>query len=926
MDRHSVGLASNRRLPLLIIAGSAIMFAVILAVGAFLFMDRLRSDQTAGGPANALRREVNPPAVVADQQSTPGAISIRAVDYGGFDPVLTAVVSPPDGAAEMQVGLDPTFRTVAWRPVTDEVRLGVTNHGYQVVYARFRNGAGTVSAASVAGVDVDSTRDQATSSNEGLHRASWLRPASPTELVVRIEAGRLDRGSLELYDLANPAESDDIRGRETQSIVVRDGEPVAESVSKRNDVVRRFDQLIGRPLATEGLAGGSWSLSSPTAPGFASPVEAAVVAILAEPTAGGIGRDDEWIWPRVYDVALRFSPTLEPGHRYDLVPPADLVAPVSLDFDDRSTVTPTVHVNQVGFAPNDVKVAVWGGLIDGIGGSAVVDGKPFVVVDAETGEVHHQDQGVVVAAGDEMGHGDLSGGGLVVELDFSALREEGRFQVCVEGVGCSYPFTISAEVWTDLAVTVARAAYHQRSGTDLGAPFTSVDRPAGYRPDAGATVFGSEHTQLEMRLSGGTGFDELVAKGTASEVPTAWGGHFDAGDWDRRINHLWYTRTTAHLLRWFPEEFAGLTLNIPESENAVPDLLDEGLWSLDLYRRMQAADGGIRGGVEASHHPPANSTSWTDDLATFAFSPDPWSSFLYASVAAEVAVTLQPYDRARADDYLESALAAYRWAADEIDRSSFDDDQLAAIRGQHNVAAAALLLATGESAYHEDFMATADYLNGGERAMSCHRHLVCDAAWLYLEADPALTDPAIRQDLTDRFVQSADAILDAAQSTRYGWTTEHPSVPLIWGLGASGAPHSSGLLKAFHLTGDTKYRDAVVRSAGVSLGANPKNRVLITGVGREPVRNPLIVDILHGGLPVWPGTPVYGPHQFVEDGPEAWAVEFFLRPGGANPDPLVVPYLWKWYDVSNLPFLNEFTLHQSHSETLLAFATLAATD
>jgi endoglucanase len=440
----------------------------------------------------------------------------------------------------------------------------------------------------------------------------------------------------------------------------------------------------------------------------------------------------------------------------------------------------------------------------------------------------------------------------------------------------------------------------------------------------------SEQSLLDARLNPGSAFADLVERSTGEEVVEAWGGHFDAGDWDRRVEHLWFVRSVAQLVRGHPDIFAELELNIPESGNGIPDLLDEGLWSLDLYRRMQTDDGGVRGGIEASEHPPVNATSWTDDLAVFAFEPDPWSTFLYASVAAEVSLTLRPYDPELAEQYLASALAAYAWAdgrlrelADEAQPGN--DDAVALVRSQKNVAAAALLLTTGDAGWHDDFVDTAEFLTGDDRMMSCHRHTQCDAGWLYLEADESVTDPAIRAEVADRFVDSADAIVNAASSTKYGWTTENPFVPLIWGLGAGGTPHSSGLLKAYQLTGDEQYRNAVLQSASFTLGLNPTNRVYLTGIGRQPVRHPLIVDTLHGGVPVWPGTPVYGPHQLEEGGPSQWGLDGVLRPGGAHPDPVSVPYLWQWYDVSNLAFFTEYTMHQSHSEALLAFATLAAT-
>ena len=58
---------------------------------------------------------------------------------------------------------------------------------------------------------------------------------------------------------------------------------------------------------------------------------------------------------------------------------------------------------------------------------------------------------------------------------------------------------------------------------------------------------------------------------------------------------------------------------------------------------------------------------------------------------------------------------------------------------------------------------------------------------------------------------------------------------------------------------------------------------------------------------------------------EQWVEDDILGPAGVWPKPTELPYLWQWYDVSKLAFFNEYTIHQSHSEALLVFATLAAT-
>ena len=543
----------------------------------------------------------------------------------------------------------------------------------------------------------------------------------------------------------------------------------------------------------------------------------------------------------------------------------------------------------------------------------------FVVLDDQNDRVVFEGEVRRRPGGEELNIGDLTGAP-VFEADFSKLDEPGRYRLCVDSVGCSVPFRISENVWSDVTKNVARAMYHQRSGIALGPPYTPVARPRPYHPDDGMVIRRSDFTLLEaLAIPGGDVFGDLVDARTEVIDDQAWGGHFDAGDWDRRIQHLYYVRAALELVEMEPERYGNLDLQIPESGDTMPDLLDEALWSLDFYRRLQREDGAVSGGVEASEHPQPDTTSWSDSLAVFTYAPDPYSSYVYAGVAAQMAVVLEDYDRDRAALFASSAIRAAEWA----DAQSVPEPDVDLVTETRSVAAAALFKLTGEERWHEAFLASStldDEVNG---FLTCNGHGACDAGWIYLSIDPERTDPAVRDNIEASFVATADDIVAAAETTSFGWTIENRFIPLVWGSGPGGSPGAIGLMRAHRLTGDERYREAALRSAAVSLGANPTNTVFITGTGANPVRHPVIVDHLHGGLPVWPGTPIYGPHRLNQLSDDSWIDTFVLEPAGVQPLGAELPYLWQWFDVSYVALFNEFTVHQSHAEALYAYGMLA---
>ncbi len=117
-----------------------------------------------------------------------------------------------------------------------------------------------------------------------------------------------------------------------------------------------------------------------------------------------------------------------------------------------------------------------------------------------------------------------------------------------------------------------RSYYGQRCGTavDLGPEFPGYRYEACHRTPA----------PRRRRASSGTG------------GPSA--GWHDAGDYGRYVVNSGITTGT---LLWAYElhgpRLEDLRLDIPESANDVPDLLDEVRWNLEWMLTMQDADGGV---------------------------------------------------------------------------------------------------------------------------------------------------------------------------------------------------------------------------------------------------------------------------------------------------------------------------------------------
>ena len=304
----------------------------------------------------------------------------------------------------------------------------------------------------------------------------------------------------------------------------------------------------------------------------------------------------------------------------------------------------------------------------------------------------------------EYWRGDLTGGPTTT-FTLDGLTQPGQYRFCVNGIGCSHPFEIADEgPWAQVMSTVARGLFHQRSGIDLEQPYTAIERPRAHHPDDGWQPLASEQSLFEDANGRGDGemFTELVARATDETVDDAWGGHFDAGDWDRRIQHLWMVRRLVDLVDEF-DNIAAIELQIPESGDDTPDLLDEGLWSIDAYRRLQLPNGAIRGGIESSEHPLEGTTSWDDPLELYVYAPDAWSSWTYAWTVADAAYVLDQYDPERAAELLDSAVRAMQWAESELAAGRVDLASDEDLDIQRSNAAASLYRATEDEQWDQIF-------------------------------------------------------------------------------------------------------------------------------------------------------------------------------------------------------------------------------
>jgi endoglucanase len=759
-------------------------------------------------------------------------------------------------------------------------------------------------------------------------RVEHVAAVAPDVLSIVIRTRQIIPGRFVRYE---PQPGDELRPREGKGSareLVRGGRKVGLVVGEDAGWLQMPERVTGVPLQ-QALADRveTYTIASADDADYADGVRPAAVYRKSRAT----DEAPELEFPQEHRIYLALPSPLQEGAAYDVKISGLNVDRPALRYVHRPAEvrSEAVHASQVGFRPDDpAKVAflsLWMGTGGGYAGYR--PGMEFSLIDEASGKALFNGRTQLAKAAGEVSPGLHAKGRNfnvtdVYEMDFSAFDTPGTYRVCVDGIGCSYPFPVADGVWEDAFKVAARGYYHQRSGIALEEPHTDWTRPRGFHADDGKVVYETTFRRNESRGQGDT-FTQLVAHRTERVLPDAWGGYFDAGDWDRHIGHLKATRKKLELIELFPDYFARLNLNLPESANELPDLLDEALWNLDCYRRMQTPEGGIRGGIESEAHPAPGETSWTDTLLLMAFAPDYGSSWTYAGVAARAAHWMREHGlEERAAVYGESALRAMEWAEREFAARHPDGQSGWHEKDARNLAALELYRLTGDARWHELFRDTCGFLEEPVLFQWGH-HVQRDAAFIYARLPDELAAPQIKRNAAEGLVADAEDQLAFGRQTGFRWSVPDIGAPL--GMGKLSAPQAERVLRAHALTGDPKYLRGAVLASHFGAGANPLNTVMVTGVGRQAVQNLLVVDARRMGRKAPPGITPYGPMDLLFFKAPDWVIRWKLVPNRNVTPPIPEwPVTEAYWDIFSWPMMCEYTVHQGMPETLFVWGYLAA--
>lgn len=449
--------------------------------------------------------------------------------------------------------------------------------------------------------------------------------------------------------------------------------------------------------------------------------------------------------------------------------------------------------------------------------------------------------------------------------DFSSLHKKGSFVVCVAGIGHSYVFEINDNANKPAAIATLKGFYYQRASMPLEDNYAGRWHRSAGHPDTIVYIHPSAASKERP-------------EGTIISTPGGW---YDAGDYNKYIVNSGISMgTLLSAYEDFPDYFKKLKTNIPESDNGVPDILNEVIYNLRWMLTMQDPyDGGVynkctNAAFDAFVMPGVTTAP------RFVVQKGTAATLDFAAVTAQAARILKNYSNqlpGLADSCVKTSQNAWTWAlanpAMAYNQNLINQQYKPVIStggyGDRNFndewfwAASELYITTKDKRFYDtlknhinDHFILPSWSNVGMLGyyslLRSKNAITLDAADITLMKNKIIT-------IANEYIKNVPV---NAFATVMGQTVRDFS----WGGNSVAANEGILLINAYQLSADKKYVDYALSNLDYILGRNATGYCFVTGIGSKSPMFPHHRESTADGIvdPA-PGLLVGGPNPSMQD-------------------------------------------------------------
>jgi endoglucanase len=517
-------------------------------------------------------------------------------------------------------------------------------------------------------------------------------------------------------------------------------------------------------------------------------------------------------------------------------------------------ITPPIKVNQAGYLKEGKKLA----FVSNKSSITIDPSSTFEIIDAETGEVVYSGQ--LKKIGEDL----VSP---IYMADFTRLETSGTYQLRIPHLPENYPFTVDEgefekiglppgpqysfsfriynNIYNDVYYKTMRSYYLQRCGQEIDDAVSGLEHPACHTEDA--ILRSDEETYIDTT-----------------------GGWHDAGDYGK------YTQTaavtTGELLMFYelyPQKFTQ-NLDIPESGNGIPDILDEIRYELEWMLKMQREDGAVYHKVNTIGFPgfiepqDDNDQRYIYSIAT----PDTGS---FAAAMAQAARVYDEYDHNFASQCREAAEKAWDFLEGSEPLVEPTNDSTGEYKDVLDLdnrfwAAAELFRLTGQKEYSDFIQSNFDKFNlpsikvcPVEPIGWQNVHTLGMFAYYFAEGG----DTATKNKIKDFILEQSEKTIRKINKDPYNISLEMSEY--VWASNKNALQSGVNLIIAYRISNNLEYLQGALDQLHYVLGRNPLSKSYVTGIGTNYPRHPHHRLIIASGTMV-EGLLVGGPNNNAESG------------------------------------------------------------
>jgi endoglucanase len=509
-----------------------------------------------------------------------------------------------------------------------------------------------------------------------------------------------------------------------------------------------------------------------------------------------------------------------------------------------------IRLNQIGFYPDAHKVAV---ITENISGD-------FVVKSVTSGAI-------VFKSTLSAPRKSVISGKFTRIADFSPVTGTGLYELELPGTGDSYTFEIKPKVFTNLARGLIKGFYFQRMSTALTPEYAGKWSRAEGHPDNQVIVHPAAASKTRPA-------------GTIISSPRGW---YDAGDYNKYIVNSGITMgTLLSLYEDFPAFFDTLRINIPESGNGAPDLLNEIVWNLRWMLTMQDPyDGGVYNKVTN-----ANFDGFIMPSAAvtprYVVPKGTAATLDFAAVMAQAARIFPKFNKVYpglSDSCMKSAEKAWDWAAKNpklaydqnlmnkefkpvINTGGYGDSDFS---DEFIWAASELYVTTGKENYYKSYPMFPDTL----MPLPSWDNVRLLGYYTLARFEKKLSGSAKKDFpvLKERIIRTAEKLTEDVSDRAYMTVMGKSAGDFIWGSNSVATNQGILLIQAYRLSKERKFLDCALTNLDYVLGSNATGYSFVTGYGHKTPMFPhhRLSEADSVADPV-PGLIVGGPNPGQQDG------------------------------------------------------------